>query len=153
MKNLFIRTVLSLATLLSSFELYAVGVPAGTNINNTVTVNFQVSGVPGVAFDSNMFQVQEVINVNLVWQDAANVNVTPGAATQVLRFLLTNTGNGSEDFAFMLEHCPGSYLLIGNGDGEGGCMVHNPEYDFNDQNIPIGAAYWVRLAERYLTSE
>jgi hippurate hydrolase len=62
---------------------------------------------------------------------------------------------GSEDFAFMLERVPGSYLLIGNGTGEGagegGCMVHNPGYDFNDDNIGIGSAYWVLLAERFLT--
>ena len=61
---------------------------------------------------------------------------------------------GSEDFAVMLEHCPGSYLLIGNGAGDGSsagsCMVHNPGYDFNDDNIATGAAYWVLLAERFL---
>lgn len=57
---------------------------------------------------------------------------------------------GSEDFAFWLEHVPGCYLIIGNGDGEGGCMVHNPGYDFNDQALPIGASYWVKLVERYL---
>ena len=57
---------------------------------------------------------------------------------------------GSEDFAVMLQHCPGSYLLIGNGAGEGGCMVHHPGYDFNDANLPVGAAYWVLLAERFL---
>jgi hippurate hydrolase len=58
---------------------------------------------------------------------------------------------GSEDFAFMLEKIPGSYLLIGNGDGDsaGACMVHNPGYDFNDDNIATGAAYWVALAERF----
>lgn len=44
----------------------------------------------------------------------------------------------------------GSYLLIGNGDGEGGCMVHNPGYDFNDDNLAIGAAYWALLTERFL---
>jgi hippurate hydrolase len=61
---------------------------------------------------------------------------------------------GSEDFAFMLEKIPGSYLLIGNGDGDsaGACMVHNPGYDFNDDNIAIGAAYWVALVERYLST-
>jgi hippurate hydrolase len=61
--------------------------------------------------------------------------------------------SGSEDFAFMLERVPGSYLLIGNGDGEspGACMVHNPGYDFNDDNIVIGAAYWTLLAETFLT--
>ena len=63
----------------------------------------------------------------------------------------------SEDFAFMLERVRGSYLLIGNGidkgDGtsDGACMVHNPGYDFNDDNIAIGAAYWALLAERFLT--
>ena len=64
---------------------------------------------------------------------------------------------GSEDFAFMLERVPGSYLLIGNGTGEGagegGCMVHNPGYDFNDANIGLGSAYWVLLAERFLAAK
>ncbi|AOZ02639.1 amidohydrolase [Cupriavidus sp. USMAHM13] len=57
---------------------------------------------------------------------------------------------GSEDFSFMLEQCPGSYFIIGNGDGELGCSVHNPHYDFNDAILPIGAAYWTRLVERFL---
>ncbi|MDN0075322.1 M20 aminoacylase family protein [Crenobacter sp. SG2303] len=59
----------------------------------------------------------------------------------------------SEDFAFMLEQCPGSYLTIGNGDGEGGCMVHNPGYDFNDRCLAVGASYWVKLTERFLAQE
>jgi hippurate hydrolase len=58
---------------------------------------------------------------------------------------------GSEDFAYMLERKPGCYFTIGNGDGEGGCMVHNPGYDFNDAVLPIGASYWVKLVERFLT--
>ncbi|SCK14658.1 M20 aminoacylase family protein [Vogesella sp. LIG4] len=57
---------------------------------------------------------------------------------------------GSEDFAYMLQARPGCFLRIGNGTGEDGCMVHNPEYDFNDRNLPIGAAYWARLVERFL---
>lgn len=61
----------------------------------------------------------------------------------------------SEDFAFMLEQVPGAYVFIGNGtDAEGNvasaCMVHNPGYDFNDDNIAIGQAFWVELVERYL---
>ena len=58
---------------------------------------------------------------------------------------------GSEDFAFMLEKIPGSYLLIGNGDGDsaGACMVHNPGYDFNDDNIATGAAYWAALVQKF----
>ena len=61
--------------------------------------------------------------------------------------------NGSEDFAWMLNQVPGCYLILGNGEGEfGGCMVHNPGYDFNDQVLPLGAACWVRLAQTYLTA-
>ena len=60
---------------------------------------------------------------------------------------------GSEDFAFMLERVPGSYLFIGNGDAPGTCMVHHPGYDFNDANIAIGSAFWVKLAERFLSVE
>ena len=57
---------------------------------------------------------------------------------------------GSEDFAYMLQAKPGSYIWIGNGDGEGSCMVHNPGYDFNDAILPIGASYWVKLVEQLL---
>lgn len=60
---------------------------------------------------------------------------------------------GSEDFAFMLERCRGSYVLIGNGVGKSACMIHNAKYDFNDDSLPIGAAYWVYLVEQYLTGE
>jgi hippurate hydrolase len=66
---------------------------------------------------------------------------------------------GSEDFAFMLEEVPGCYLLIGNGngdgsgDGHGACMVHNPGYDFNDQNVAVGSAYWSLLVERFLPAQ
>jgi amidohydrolase len=65
---------------------------------------------------------------------------------------------GSEDFAFMLKACPGAYVFIGNGDGGhrsaghglGPCTLHNPSYDFNDELIPLGATYWVRLVEKFL---
>jgi len=65
---------------------------------------------------------------------------------------------GSEDFAFMLEKVPGCYVFIGNGDGDhravghgmGPCHLHNPCYDFNDHLLPIGASYWVHLAQSYL---
>ena len=58
---------------------------------------------------------------------------------------------GSEDFAFMLQEKPGSYILIGNGDGVGSCMVHNPGYDFNDDILTLGARYWSRLVETQLS--
>ena len=65
---------------------------------------------------------------------------------------------GSEDFAFMLQEKPGCYVFIGNGEGAhremghglGPCNLHNPSYDFNDELLPIGATYWVRLAEASL---
>ena len=65
---------------------------------------------------------------------------------------------GAEDFAYMLEQRPGAYVFIGNGQGEhrpdghggGPCTLHNPSYDFNDDLIPIGASFWVRLVERWL---
>jgi hippurate hydrolase len=57
---------------------------------------------------------------------------------------------GSEDFAFMLERRPGCYFFLGNGDGEGSCMVHNPGYDFNDAAMETGAAFWALLVQRFL---
>lgn len=57
---------------------------------------------------------------------------------------------GAEDFAFFLEKVPGCYVWIGNGPGEGGCTLHNPHYDFNDEIIPVGAAYWVELVRNLL---
>lgn len=58
---------------------------------------------------------------------------------------------GSEDFAFMLEKNPdGCYFIIGAGDEPDRCMVHNPGYDFNDENIVPAAALWCSLTEKYL---
>jgi len=57
---------------------------------------------------------------------------------------------GSEDFAFMLEEKPGCYIWIGNGPSSGNCLLHNPHYDFNDEILPIGAAYWVSLVQTVL---
>ena len=54
---------------------------------------------------------------------------------------------GSEDFAFMLQEKPGCYIWIGNGPSTGGCLLHNPHYDFNDEILPVGAAYWVSLVQ------
>jgi hippurate hydrolase len=57
---------------------------------------------------------------------------------------------GSEDFSYMLERVPGCYLNIGNGPGQSGCEVHNPSYDFNDDALPLGAAFFGRLVETRL---
>ena len=55
---------------------------------------------------------------------------------------------GSEDFAYYLLHKPGCFLRLGNGTE--GAMLHNPRYDFNDEILTVGAAYWTRLVERFL---
>jgi hippurate hydrolase len=66
----------------------------------------------------------------------------------------------SEDFAYMLQAKAGCYCFIGNGDGDhralghgaGPCLLHNPSYDFNDALIPLGATYWVQLAQAWLSA-
>jgi hippurate hydrolase len=68
---------------------------------------------------------------------------------------------GAEDFSFFLLEKPGCYVFIGNGDGAhremghglGPCNLHNPSYDFNDELIPLGATYWVRLAEMWFAQD
>jgi hippurate hydrolase len=104
------------------------------------------------------------VTARIDWKPGYAVLVNTPAETNFAREVATElvgAGNvtlqgppltGSEDFAFMLERVPGSYVLIGNGVGEGGCMVHNPGYDFNDRNIGVGSAYWALLAERFLAA-
>ena len=62
---------------------------------------------------------------------------------------------GSEDFSFLLNALEGAYIWIGNGlvpedSPEGGCMLHNTRYDFNDEILPIGSSYWVELVRSIL---
>lgn len=74
-------------------------------------------------------------------------NVTPQEPTM-----------GAEDFSYMLQAKPGAYVFIANGSGDhraighgaGPCMLHNPSYDFNDDLIPLGVSYWVKLAQKWL---
>ena len=54
---------------------------------------------------------------------------------------------GAEDFSYMLEARPGAFIFVGNGDTAG---LHHPAYDFNDELIPVGASYWVKLVETAL---
>jgi len=57
---------------------------------------------------------------------------------------------GGEDFSYMLQACPGAYVWLGQGGGPGGCFLHNPNFDFNDEVIPLGAGYLAALAEESL---
>jgi len=103
-------------------------------------------------------------DVNYIWRYPSLVNdeACTTFARQVALDWLGTAGvmpeleplTGSEDFSFMLQERPGCYLIVGNGEGEhhhtGGCMVHNPGYDFNDAILPIAASYWVQLVRRFL---
>jgi amidohydrolase len=59
----------------------------------------------------------------------------------------------AEDFAWFLEKKPGAYIWIGNGCTANQGMLHSPHYDFNDAILPLGASYWVRLAESILSKD
>ncbi|NBO00316.1 MAG: amidohydrolase [Betaproteobacteria bacterium] len=98
------------------------------------------------------------------WQDGYAVLINDNACTMVAVELATRlfgaervTPNGapitaSEDFAFMLQRVPGCYFFVGNGAAgtPGACMVHNPGYDFNDDIIADGAAFWSALVHEVL---
>ena len=60
---------------------------------------------------------------------------------------------GGEDFSFMLQERPGAYVFLGQGGAAGGCLLHNPNYDFNDEVIPLGAGYLAALVEEALPLE
>ena len=74
-----------------------------------------------------------------VASDVAGPNFVDPATTPTM---------GGEDFSYMLNARPGNFIFIGNGDTAG---LHNPNYDFNDEIIPYGVSYWVKLAETRLT--
>ena len=57
---------------------------------------------------------------------------------------------GGEDFSYMLQARPGAYVFLGQGGGPGACFLHNANYDFNDEVIPLGAGYLAALAEESL---
>lgn len=99
-------------------------------------VSFEIrEGAPGAVLVNDPQQTAEAAEVAraLLGEDQV---VMPGP-----------TFMGSEDFAYYAQHKPGTYCFIGNGDTP---MVHHPEYDFDDRNLPIGAAYWVAVTEHFL---
>ncbi|MGH7065118.1 MAG: amidohydrolase, partial [Stellaceae bacterium] len=86
--------------------------------------------------------------------DAAEAGFIADTAADLVGDANVNRNGGlvmaSEDFSYMLECRPGAYIQIGNGEGEGGCEVHNPGYDFNDAALPFGANLFAKLVERKL---
>ncbi|WP_137892729.1 M20 aminoacylase family protein [Ramlibacter sp. 2FC] len=111
-----------------------------------------------VEAQAQSYGVQAELDYRHGYAVLVNAEAPTRLATEVARELfgaerVTPQGaplSGSEDFAFMLERVPGCYLLVGNGQGEGSCMVHNPGYDYNDAILPTGAALWAGLVQRFL---
>jgi hippurate hydrolase len=108
----------------------------------TAEVDYRI-GCPATINDAAATDFARSIAIDWLGQDCLIENMRPVT--------------GSEDFSFMLQAVPGCYFIVGNGTGDthatGGCMVHNPGYDFNDEVLPIAASYWVRLAECYLRTD
>lgn len=111
-------------------------VSASFGINAEIAFNPENPGYP-VTFNSEEETALALkAAIAVVGEQCVNQNPTPSM--------------GSEDFAFMLQKKPGCYLWIGNGASENSCLLHNPHYDFNDEILSVGAAYWVKLVETVL---
>lgn len=98
----------------------------------TYTLDYQ-HGYPTTVNTAQEVAVAHAVTSELVGEKNVNPDLEPTM--------------GSEDFGFMLEEKPGAYIVIGNGDSAG---VHNPNYEFNDDALTLGAKYWARLAETQL---
>jgi len=122
-------------------QAMASGIAAG--FNATVEFGFKRNYPPLVNHPEQTAVAVEAMRA-VVGTDKVDANVEPTM--------------GAEDFAFMLQAKPGCYVFLGNGEGDhraaghglGPCQLHNASYDFNDQLLPIGASYWIRLAEMSL---
>jgi len=83
----------------------AAGTSAGTSVSNTATAEFSIASVAGSASSNTVtFRVDEKLDVNLSWQDAANITVNSPDSNRVLSFLLTNTGNGNDSYALSVQN-------------------------------------------------
>jgi hippurate hydrolase len=123
----------TLAMIEQNIGRIATGVAAG--FGATAALDFRILFAPLV---NDAAETEFIADTAVELVGEANVNRTGGVVM------------ASEDFSFMLEKKPGAYIQIGNGDGEGGCEVHNPSYDFNDAILPLGASLFARLAEKKL---
>ncbi|GAC1321770.1 MAG: M20 aminoacylase family protein [Collimonas sp.] len=112
---------------------------AGVAQTNGATIELDYRrGYPGVVNTPGETAAAVAAAASLVGSEQVNTDIKPAM--------------GSEDFAFMLQECPGAYIGIGAGEGENPPALHNPYYDFNDAILPLGAAYWVALVKRQLAA-
>lgn len=121
------------STIEAAMERICQGVAAAFGVR--IELHYE-RGYPPTVNDSEQAQVCRGVARELVGPDKVYTDLQPTM--------------GAEDFAYMLQAKPGCYVWIGNGPGEGGCMLHSPHYDFNDDILAVGAAYWVRLVEHVL---
>ena len=117
----------------AAMERLCAGVAAAHGVQATLDYR---RGYPPTVNDAAQAEICRQVLAELVGPDQVQTDARPSM--------------GAEDFAFMLREKPGCYVWIGNGLAEGGCMLHNPRYDFNDDILTLGATYWVRLAEKLL---
>ena len=99
----------------------------------TATLTF-IPGYPATINDAVKADICREVTAGLVGMENVQWNPPPSM--------------GAEDFAYMLQQRPGAYIWIGNGDMTESRGLHNPHYDFNDNILPLGASYWVKLVQR-----
>jgi uncharacterized repeat protein (TIGR01451 family) len=144
---------LLLLCLLAAPRAHALGTPAGTVIANTADVTFNIGAGTATLSATAQFTVDELVAVNVTWQDVAPVAVAPADVDRVLAFLVTNTGNGPESFALALDPALGGdqfdpanvriYL------DTNGSTVYEPGVDplyvpgVNDPLLAADAALWI----------
>ncbi len=109
------------------------GIGEGFEVNAEITFNPENVGYP-VTFNAEA-ETKLALQAAIAVVGTSCVNIEPVASM------------GSEDFAFMLQEKPGCYIWLGNGSSKNSCLLHNPHYDFNDEILPVGATYWVKLVE------
>ncbi|MBN8443619.1 MAG: amidohydrolase [Thauera sp.] len=109
-----------------------------------------ITAAQAAAFDVT-FEIREgapgAVLVNDPAQTAESAEVAKALLGEDQVVMPGPTFMGSEDFAYFAQQKPGTYCFIGNGDTP---MVHHPMYDFDDRNLPVGAAYWVAITQHYL---
>lgn len=107
-KFVVLLVMLTALALFGARTAHALGTAAGIDIQNTATVDYTLGGI-NLSTTSNTAstRIAELLDVNVTWQDAASVTVSPAASNQVLSFLLTNTGNGTDSYNLAIDNTLG----------------------------------------------
>lgn len=107
MKSLLVGALIILAVCLPAQGVFALGTPAGTPITNQATATYNI-GAANFTEPSNTTTtlVAEILDVTVTWQDGANINVSSGDTDEVLTFLVSNTGNGSDSYTLSVLNSP-----------------------------------------------